>query len=245
MRSSISFGLVISLVGSAAPVAAQQHAPTGDPIARSISGEADRFATIQQSKPADPEWSRVRKLAPGTELIVVISGEKRAHRYLVAADEAELTVLNVGDPTLPVAARDALRDAASTHPQYFLAARKGGQFVVAKNVTISAEGVFVADRKVAELARVVERYGRDDIAAIATAATESNAVGCALAGYYGGGLIGGIPGALVGGAVGRDTGPVLLGMVAGWSVGAVHVFRTCRHRPEKMIYGGYMTGPGF
>jgi len=237
MRSSISFGLVVSLIGSAARAAAQQHIPTADPIARSVRRETSGFATIQQSKAADPEWSRVRKLAPGTELIVVVSGAERAHRYLVAADEPELTVLNVNDTTLPIAVRDALRDVASTHPQYFLAARQGGQFGFAKAVTMNADGVFVADRKVADLARVVERYGRDSIAAIKTAAVDSNAVGCALAGYYGGGIIGGMPGALVGRAVGRDTGTVLIGMVVGWSVGAVHVFRTCRHKPEKVIYG--------
>jgi outer membrane lipoprotein SlyB len=94
----------------------------------------------------------------------------------------------------------------------------------------------VAEGKFADLAQVVEQYGRLDITEIKTAAIESNPVGCAFAGYYGGGLVGGLPGAVIGGAVGRDTGPTLLGMVVGWSMGAVYVYRKCRHKPEKVIY---------
>ena len=105
-----------------------------------------------------------------------------------------------------------------------------------KNVRMGPDGVFVADRKVADLAQVVERYGQHDITEVKTATVESNPVGCAFAGYYGGGFIGGIPGAVIGGAVGRDTGPTLLGMVVGWSIGAVYVYRKCRHKPEKVIY---------
>ena len=236
MRSAVSLALVTSLIGSALPVAAQQHTPMPGPIARSITREATRFATVEQSKPVDSEWSRVRKLAPGTELIVIVKGSQPSNRYFVAGDESDLTVLNVGAPSLPTAARDVLRDLASTHPEYFLAAQKGGEFAVEKNVRMGPDGVFVADRKVADLAQIVEQYGRHDITEITTAKIESNPVGCALAGYYGGGIVGGIPGAVIGGAVGRDTGPALAGMMVGWSMGAVHVYRKCRHKPEKLIY---------
>ena len=105
-----------------------------------------------------------------------------------------------------------------------------------KNVRMGPDGVFVADRKVADLVQVVERYGRSDITEIRTAIVESNPVGCAFAGFYGGGIIGGLPGAVIGGAVGRDTGPALLGMMVGWFVGAVYVYGKCRHKPEKAIY---------
>ena len=42
--------------------------------------------------------------------------------------------------------------------------------------------------------------------------------------------------AQIGGAVGRDSGPALVGMMVGWSVGAVYMYRKCRHKPEKVIY---------
>ena len=209
MRSAVSFTLITSLIASAVPVAAQ---------------------------PVDSQWSRVRKLAPGTELVVNAKGAQRPSRYFVAGDESDLTVLNVDAPALPGAARDVLRNLASTHPEYFLAARKGGRFEFEKNVRMGPDGVFVADRKVADLAQVVEQYGRLDITEIKTAAIESNPVGCGFAGFYGGGLVGGLPGAVIGGAVGRDTGPALLGMMVGWFVGAVYVYGKCRHKPEKAIY---------
>jgi hypothetical protein len=236
MRSAVSLALVTSLIGSALPVAAQPNTPMAGPIARSITREAARFATVQQSKPVDSEWSRVRTLAPGTELIVIVKDSPPVNRYFVAGDESDLTVLNVGDPALPTAARDVLRDLASTHPEYLLAAQKRGEFALVKNVRVGPDGVFLADRKVADLAQVVEQYGRPDIAEIQTARIESNPVGCALAGYYGGAVIGGLPGVLIGGAVGRDTGPALLSMMVGWSMGAVYVYRKCRHKPEKVIY---------
>ena len=234
MRSAVSLALVTSLIGSALPAAAQQNTPMADPIARSVTREAARFATVQES--IDPDWSAVRKLAPGTELIVIVKGSQPANRYFVAGDESDLTVLNVGDPALPTATRDVLRNLASTHPEYFPAAQKGGEFALEKTVRMGPRGVFVAGRKVADLAQVVEQYGRHDLTEIATAKIESNPVGCALAGYYGGGVVGGLPGAVIGGAAGRDTGPALLGMMAGWSMGAVYVYRKCRHKPERVIY---------
>ena len=78
MRSAVSFALVTSLIGSAVPVAAR-HSP---------------FATVQQDEPVDSGWSRVRKLATGTELIVTVQGAPLANRYFVAGDESDLTVLN-------------------------------------------------------------------------------------------------------------------------------------------------------
>ena len=168
---------------------------------------------------------------------MIVKGAPLANRLFVAGDESDLTVLNVDDPPLPSAARDVLRELASTHSEYLLAARKGRRFEFEKNVRMGPDGVFVADRKVADLVQVVEQYGRHDITEIKTATIESNPVGCAFAGYYGGGIVGGLPGAVIGGAVGRDTGPALLGMVVGWSMGAVYVYRKCRHKPEKVIYG--------
>ena len=85
-------------------------------------------------------------------------------------------------------------------------------------------------------ARIVKRFDRAAIREITTPRTTSNPVGCAFAGYFGGAFIGGVPGAVVGGAIGRDTGPALVGMMAGWSIGGVHVYRRCRTHPERVIY---------
>jgi hypothetical protein len=85
-------------------------------------------------------------------------------------------------------------------------------------------------------ARIVKRFERATILEINTPFSTSNPIGCAFAGYLGGGIIGAFPGALVSGAIGRDTGPTLAGMMAGWSIGGVYVYRRCRTHPERVVY---------
>jgi hypothetical protein len=213
MKSVLSLTLIASLMTSPATVAAQASSETG----------------------ADANWSRVSKLAPETEIIVTVQGSQPVRRYVVLADESNLTVLNLTDPTLPAAVRDVLRQLASHHPEFFVGTSVARSFME-RDVRVAPAGVFVAGRKVAELSQVVEQVRRQDVTAIGTAKVERNAVGCAVAGYYGGAIVGGLPGAVIGGAVGRDTGPALLGMTLGWSAGAVLVYRKCRHTPEKVIY---------
>jgi hypothetical protein len=84
--------------------------------------------------------------------------------------------------------------------------------------------------------RIVKRFDRASVLEIKTPYSTSNPVGCAFAGYFGGGVIGAFPGALVGGAFGRDTGPALVGMMVGWSIGGPYVYRRCRTHPERVIY---------
>jgi len=237
MKLRLSLTMIGCLVGSACPVTAQEQTETAGLLTRVMTREAVRLAAVQSGgTPAESNWSRVRTLASGTEIIVTLKDSPPVIRYFVAADGSGLSVLNVGAPALPGAASDVLRDVASTHPESFQAAKKGRAFVLEKNVRVGPAGVFVADRKVADLAQVVEQYGRPDIIEIKAAMAESNPVGCAFAGYYGGAVVGGLPGVLIGGAVGRDTGPALLGMMVGWSTGAVYLYRKCRHKPERVIY---------
>jgi len=126
------------------------------------------------------DWSRIRKLAAGTKIIVTPRDSPPVKRYFVAGDDSSLRALN--------------------------------------------------------LANIVEQYERYDIAEVRTARTSANQVGCAFASYFGGAFVGGLPGVLIGHAVGGDTGPALRGMMVGWSLGAIHVYRKCRHKPEKTIY---------
>ena len=244
MRSAVALVLIACLMTATVPIRAQEVTP----FTRAVAREAGRLAATghftppagqapaRGGKPADDRWSRVLKLAPGTGIVVTVPGSQPADRYYVSGDDSNLTVLNLGAPALPSAARDVLRDVASTHPEYFVAAQKGGQIRLDKHVRLGPDGVFVADRNVAALVDVVEHFSRDTIAEIQTAPVDSNPVGCAVAGYYGGALIGGLPGALIGGAAGNDTGPALAGMAVGWSLGSLYVYRKCRHKPERVIY---------
>src|SRR5437667_10970852 len=101
MRSAVSLALVTSLIGSALPVAAQQHTPMAGPIAPSITREATRFATVEQSKSVDSEWSRARKLAPGTELIVIVKGSPPSNRSFVTGERRALTARKEGALSRP------------------------------------------------------------------------------------------------------------------------------------------------
>jgi hypothetical protein len=236
MRSLMSFSLVCFLIASALPATAQPISAEDGPIGRSIVREAARFASVQSGNLVDPEWSRASQLSPGTELVVSVSGVRRAQRFFISGDDSGLTVLNLGDPALSAAARDALRELAATHPEHLLAAQRGERFELGKKVRLGPDGVFVAEEKEADLARLVERYERPHVREIAIAPSRSNAFGCAVAGYFGGGVIGGLPGILVGRALGGDTGPALVGMTVGWAIGSVQIYRTCRHKPERAIY---------
>lgn len=222
---------------------------TSGPIALAAAREATRLAdateptspdskTVPESARPAPgfDWSRVRALAAGTEIIVTVKGSEPRNRHVVTVNDSELTVLNVTDPTLPAASTSVLRVVAARRPEVLAAAQRGETFLMEKNVRIAQEGVFVADRKVAALTQVVERIGRHDVTEISIAKRDANAFGCAAAAYVGGGVLGGLPGAVVGGAVNRDTGGALLGMMIGWPVGATVVYRKCRHKPEHLVY---------
>ena len=96
---------------------------------------------------------------------------------------------------------------------------------------MAPDGVFLADRKVADLPQVLEQIGRHDVADIKTAKVGSNALGCVLTGYFLGGFAGGVAGGYIGGAVSRDKDAGFMrGMVVGMPIGGILVYRTCRHR---------------
>jgi hypothetical protein len=168
MQTALSVTLIVYLAGSARPATAQNRfdAPTSGSIARAVTREAVRLAAGQPHEPVDQDWSRVGQMKPGTEIVVTVKGSPPAERHCVAADEADLTVLNLTDPTLPAAARDVLRDMAANHPDYFALADK--QSFVNGTVRVAPDGVSFADRKVADLGQVVETIARNDIDEIKT-----------------------------------------------------------------------------
>ena len=265
---AISLALILALMTPAPPLSAQAQteapksfdfrgpAPMTGPLARAAIRETIRLAattpepevppieSIQQGRQSGPsDWSRVRDLAPGTELIVIVTGVPPATRYLIAQSESALTVLNVTGATLPFAARDELRDVVSRHPEYIAATQQGRTFVLGKNVRLEPDGVFVADRKVADLTEVIENIPRSDVVEINTTRRERGWLGCGFVGYAGwwlGGMAGGMTGGFVGWEVSKTDGGALGGMVlgalAGGITGGVWSYRKCRHKPEEVIY---------
>ena len=89
MRSTLSLTLIVCLVASALPVTAQERGP----LARAVTRESVRLAAVQSGgTPADSNWSHVRGLAPGTDVVVTVRGSKFARCTFVQADESALIV---------------------------------------------------------------------------------------------------------------------------------------------------------
>jgi len=218
MKAFLSLTLIVSFVGTTVPMTAQERAP------------------------ADPNWLRLRKLAPGTELVVTARVAPPGERYFVAADESALTVLNLAAPALRGAARDVLREVASTHPEYFPAAQKGDLFVLERNVRVGPGGVFVNGRKVADLQQVVETSARQEVAEVKTRQDGRGVWGHLgfLGGYFVGALSGGyIAGLACQASLGRgrcDTGAFLGGMLVGGIVGGGYGLRAADRETEDVIY---------
>jgi len=74
MRSWLSRVLIVCLVGSAVTVTAE---------------EGDDQLT---------DWSRVRKLAPGTEIFLSVRDSQPRERVVVGADDSSVTTLNLTTP---------------------------------------------------------------------------------------------------------------------------------------------------
>ena len=96
-------------------------------------------------------------------MVVTVKGSQPDKRYFVWAEESDLRVLNLTDPTLPPAAMRVLPDTTSNHLEDLTP--QTGAFVD-KEVRVGLDGVFVADRKVADLGQIVERIVRTDVAEI-------------------------------------------------------------------------------
>src|SRR5262245_13283002 len=96
VRSTVSFAL--ALMTSVLPATAQSVVRPIEPngaLAGAIARESHRLALDPQVDPTERQWSRVRKLEPGREIIVTAGGTPLAERTFVAADDLSLTVLNL------------------------------------------------------------------------------------------------------------------------------------------------------
>jgi hypothetical protein len=112
-----AFSLILVLTISALPVTAQEtemprafalrgSVPGTAPLARAATREAVRLAAAREplslgieavpqgGAPAASDWSRVRQLAPDTELIVMRRNAGPVHGYFRAASDIELLISN-------------------------------------------------------------------------------------------------------------------------------------------------------
>jgi len=108
----------------------------------------------------DAVWQRVQRMDPGTR-IVVTAGGATGERYLVQLSDTDLVVLNLTAPDLP---KRQLINMTIDNPAWMAGTDK--TTYRDNNVRVGPEGVFVKDKKIAELNQVVERIPRDKVTAI-------------------------------------------------------------------------------
>ena len=215
---------------------------TPGPIARAIAREAVRLGVEGRPGSRGPEWSRVRTVAPGSEIIVTVKGSPARGRDVVRVDAAGLTLLNLADAPLPAGVKAVLRDVATRHPDYFSAAQQGATFVLDRSVRLQVGGVFLGDAKMADFEQVVEHIARDDVAEIKTRQKGRGVWGHLgpLGGYFVGAMAGGVVAGLAcQAAAGRDrcdSGAFLTGMLGGGIAGGVYGFRAANRETEDVIY---------
>lgn len=243
MRLALATTLIGYVALSTVPLAAQAGTEsTPGPIAQAIEQQAVGFRVDPETGLVDSQWSRVRRLPPGTEIIVTTRQGPPDVRYVVRADESWLTVLKLADPSRLAAAGALLRAVAADHPDYFSAAQHGGTFLFEGNVRFGPDGVFVDARKVADLGEVVTNIARSDVIEIRSLKKGRGVWGHlgALGGFFVGAMSGGLVASFACQATaGRDrcdTGAFLTGAVVGGIAGAGYGLRASSRETEDVIY---------
>ena len=218
MKSTLSITIIACLIASPLTGCAMSRGP------RQID------ATLNGGTPPESNWSRVGQLAPAAEIVIATKGSQPGSRHFVAADQSGLIVLNLTDPTLQGTSTRVLRDMAANHPEYFAAVQRAGTFRQ-DSVRIGRDGLFVADRRIADLDRVVETIARNDVSEIrGPVVARGSVVGTVLGGWLGF-AVGVVPG--LGGA---PEGVAWLLLISSTAFGGFLGFHWSSHETEGIVY---------
>jgi hypothetical protein len=218
MRSAISALVVASIIAS--PVAGCATAQGPRQIDDAVAYSGSPVLT----------WSRVGEIAAGAEIMVTTKNGQSGRRYFVMADRARLMVLNLTNPTLTTTSIRVLREMAAQHPENFVALDRTGT-LAQDNVRVGRNGLFVADRKVADLVQVVETIAPNDVSEIwGPVVARGSVLGTVLGGWLGF-AVGVVPG--LGGASDEVAWLVLIGSIA---AGSYLGFRWSSHETDGIVY---------
>jgi hypothetical protein len=128
------------------------------PVAESVIVSARLSA---EPEDRDAMFKRAQRFDPGTRVTVTVAGAAPAERYFVRLDAVELIVLKLDAPGLP---KRQLLSMASDNPAWMVATSK--MTYKDNNLRVGPDGVFVKDRKLADLAEVVEHIAREKVVAL-------------------------------------------------------------------------------
>ena len=106
-------------------------------------------------------WKRVERFDPGTRVKIAVDGGTPAERYFVQLNDMIVVLLNLSAPDLP---KRQLLNMAIDNPAWIAGTSK--TTYRDNNLRIGPEGVFVKDKKIAELNQVVEWIPRAKVTAI-------------------------------------------------------------------------------
>lgn len=226
-------------------VLAASLATNPGPIARAVAREATQLAAGEQAPSEGTRgWTRVTKLAPGTEVILTTRGSMSASRVFVLADGSGIIALNLTGPSLPAVVTKTLRRMASESPERFAAISRGAGFTDG-DVHVGPDGVLVTGQRVASLNDILDRTSRVDVLEIRTAKSRSiglrGAAG-ALIGTVGGFFLGAVTGSAIENKLHpcHCDDPGLIGALVGAPIGAIGGgvlgYYASRHVAQDVIY---------
>lgn len=109
----------------------------------------------------DVQWKRVERLDPGARITVTVDGGAPSERYFVQLGDSEIVVLNLTAADLP---KRQLIEMAKDNPAWMAGTAK--TTYKDNNLRVGPDGVFVKDKKVADLNAVVEHIPRAKVTAI-------------------------------------------------------------------------------
>lgn len=226
-------------IQNSAPNGLTSVEPSG-PLTKAIGRQPVPLASRPEEEFPHADWSRVRKLKPGREITVAIRDTGQNSRTLISADEAGITVLNLTDPVLPESAARVLRETALQHPEYFANAMRGDTFLL-DGVRMTATGLYLGDRRIADLQQFIQRHATSEIAQIRVVNKGRGFWGRLgpIGGYFIGGMAGGYAGGVICRGTGHrdcDTGPFLTGMLIGGVTGGIYGFSAARREVDDVIY---------
>jgi hypothetical protein len=117
------------------------------------------FALQTTVHAAGLSWGDLQKVRLGTELRVKDHGD----RVFVAVDESALYLLNLLNPQLPRKVKSSLKEWVRERPDTLPALKRGAAVILAHNVRIGSEGLFVGDQRIADLSAVFQTLPRTEL----------------------------------------------------------------------------------
>ena len=232
MRRGMAVVMVWAIFSNAIGVSAQSAGRTPvaspfsrDAIHRAVAATTAAVTVTGRGVQGKADWQRVQNVRPGSDILLILNGGVSASRVLVESDDTGLTVMKL-DGGLPLAVTETLGDLVRSDPQQLLAISRGASWSsAAKKISLTAEGVFLADRKISEWSSLLIRIGKVDVIEVRTG--KPGGLGRGVVGF----LIGYVGGSLVGWLVADDpdnSSSPYVGGVIGGVAGAIWFTRDAR-----------------